>query len=264
VSRDADFPLVDDLLWRARNGVEAAPGGLTITARHRIGPVVELWNARVEQPGAYKSVSCNGEFFDAVSAAKKHGDAIGLRRGARFGVFPLRLQTVNGDEALWDLWRVRFQQAAEEAGFAKKDAQALVGALGELVDNIHVHSGAALTGLVAFNSAADMVELVVSDSGLGVLATLRRNPSFADLTDAGHALQLAAKDGVSSLAETGRGFGIGQLFRALVGHSGEVRLRSDDHSLTIQGNLLNLEGAVEAAQKARISGLTVSVLCAPA
>jgi hypothetical protein len=49
-------------------------------------------------------------------------------------------------------------------------------------------------------------EFVVADRGIGVLSSLKQNPEYADLSDAGAALQLAITDGVSRFpSETGHG-----------------------------------------------------------
>src|SRR3546814_16884550 len=65
----------------------------------------------------------------------------------------------------------------------------LIGAMGEMQDNVYEHSGAAHTGLVAYAVTDCSFEFVVADRGMGVLETLRQNPDYEHLPDAGAALR---------------------------------------------------------------------------
>ena len=102
----------------------------------------------------------------------------------------------------------------------------------------------------------------MSDAGIGVLASLRTSPDYVYLQDAGEALKVAVEDGNSRLGRAcGNGFGIGQMFRALANHDGELRFRSGDHALAVRGHSPTLQGCVEIGHKAQLIGLTISVLC---
>jgi hypothetical protein len=46
-------------------------------------------------------------------------------------------------------------------------------------------------GIVAFQGSNDEFEFVVADSGVGMLASLRRSPHYASFVDTGKALRLA-------------------------------------------------------------------------
>jgi hypothetical protein len=76
-----------------------------------------------------------------------------------------------------DLQRNRFliaaRTAAEAAGLVKPVAQCLAAALREMESNIHEHSGAAATGILAFQARPSLFEFVAADCGAGVLATRR-------------------------------------------------------------------------------------------
>ena len=149
------------------------------------------------------------------------------------------------------------------AGLAKNLAAGLMGALGELQDNVFEHSGRPVTGVVAYGAGNGAFEFVVADAGRGVLASLRENPEFAHLAEFGAALRVAASDGASRYARsTGHGYGIGQLFRALAHHTAGLRFRSGDHALRLWGDAPSLAGHVELAQKAWLDGLTITVRCA--
>jgi hypothetical protein len=137
-------------------------------------------------------------------------------------------------------------------------------ALGELQDNVFEHSGRPESGVVAYAAGNGAFEFVVADAGRGVLASLRENPEFAGLEESGAALRVAVSDGASRHARsTGRGYGIGQLFRALAHDAAELRFRSGDHALRLWGDAPSLTGQVELAQKAWLDGLSITVRCAP-
>ena len=61
--------------------------------------------------------------------------------------------------------------------------------------------------------------------------------------------------------DSGSGFGMGQMFRALANHDGDLRFRSDDHALEVRGHSPSLQGRVQLRQKAALPGLTISVVC---
>ena len=140
----------------------------------------------------------------------------------------------------------------------------MIGALGELLDNVFEHSNRPESGVVAYGASEGAFEFVVADAGRGVLASLRENPEFGGLSDSGMALRVAASDGASRHARSsGHGYGIGQLFRALAHDAAELRFRSGDHALRLWGDAPSLIGQVALAQKAWLDGLAVSVRCAP-
>ena len=117
---------------------------------------------------------------------------------------------------------------------------------------------------MAYAASNGAFEFVVADSGMGVLASLRQNPEFGELTDSGEALRVAASDGASRHGRaSGRGYGVGQVFRALAHDWAELRFRSGDHALRLRGDAPSLSGQYEVAQKGWLSGLIVTVRCAP-
>jgi anti-sigma regulatory factor (Ser/Thr protein kinase) len=134
----------------------------------------------------------------------------------RAGVFPLSRVNPGGAEAerlAWDQWAKHVENAAVAAGLAKGLIGGLMGALGELQDNVFEHSGRPESGVVAYAAGNGAFEFVVADAGRGVLASLRENPEFAGLEESDAALRVAASDGASGHARsTGRGYGIGQCF----------------------------------------------------
>lgn len=165
------------------------------------------------------------------------------------------------DEMSWTTFGVAAQQAAVAAGFAKRIAAQLVGAIGEMYSNIYDHSGAARTGLVAFVAREGSFEFVAADRGVGVLDSLRTCSEYADLEDHGEALRLTLSDGVSRCGPgTGHGKGFRPLFIGVANLNGLLRFRSGDHALVIDGHKPSLVAA-RLAQKPKIGGFLASVKC---
>jgi hypothetical protein len=167
------------------------------------------------------------------------------------------------EELRWLAFRQKAQQTAE-LSLPKPIAQGLMGAMTEIEDNIHVHSERPDDGVVAFRGSAIEFEFVVADSGVGMLASLRRSPDYASLDDAGNALRMALQDGTSRLShvEANRGYGFRNLFRNLANLNGELRFRSDDQALTIDGAGPELVKSV-LSQKTNIQGFAASIVCRP-
>lgn len=264
VALAATFDVADDLLWQARAGRLASRGAISVGRSGRIGPLVELAIAARAVPEAYASVSIAPPFFGQVQQAIATGHTSG--GGARdiAGVFPLIRLDPAADDSHWQQWASHAENAAVTSGLARSLVNGLMGALGELQENVYQHSGRPETGLVAYAASNETFEFVIADAGMGVLASLQQNSEFAHLKDSGEALRIAVSDGVSRHGSaSGRGYGIGQLFRALAHDSAELRFRSGDHALRLWGDAPSLRGHFEVAQKARLDGLIVTVRCAP-
>lgn len=260
-----DFDAADDLLFSAAAGDLAGLKPLRVQRSGLIGPLIELVRGRQRYPDAFATVTLEAPFVVAIEAALERDVVSGTDKGARAGVFPLRRLGAKGERSeLWQLWASRADQAALAAGFPARIASEIVGALGELQDNVFRHSKASLTGLVAYAAQQGAFEVVVSDCGVGVLASLRSHPDYQRIEDAGAALSIAVANGESRFGrDSGCGFGMGQIFRALANHDGDLRFRSDDHALEVRGHSPSMQGRVQLRQKAALPGLTVSVLCRP-
>lgn len=258
-----DFGIAEELLWAAETGELADLGPVRIRRSGRIGPLFELIRARHYWPEAFGSVVLDAPFAGTIEAALGRGEVTGTGKGARAGAFPLgRLGSEGERSDEWQLWASRADQAAVSVGFPNLVAAEIVGALGELQDNVFRHSEAPGSGVVAFAATPRAFEVVVSDSGIGVLASLRAHSDYAGLEDSGTALKLAVADGESRFGRSsGCGFGMGQMFRALANHDGDLRFRSGNHALEVRGHSPSLKGCVKLGQKAALPGLTVSVLC---
>jgi hypothetical protein len=153
-----------------------------------------------------------------------------------------------------------FHADPQQKGLNAHVIASLMGAMGEIQDNVYEHSGAPQTGLVAYAVTSNSFEFVVADRGMGVLQTIHQNPRYANIPDSGAAPEEVIKDGVSRFpSETGRGQGFNQLFRALVGQNAELRFRSGNHALTMRPTSDALHGEAVLAQVAALHGFTVSV-----
>ncbi len=263
----ASFEAADDLLWQAVAGRLQTLGAVTLGRSGRIGPLVELAMAMIALPNAYRDVAVEPPVFHQLISALRDGTISGAGARDCAGVFPLSRFDPDGDGpkgSVWDQWAKHAENAAVGRGLSRGLAVGLMGALGELLDNIFEHSGRPESGVVAYAASDGAFEFVVADAGRGVLASLRENPEFAGLSDSGTALRVAASDGASRYARSsGHGYGIGQLFRSLAHDAAELRFRSGDHALRIWGDAPSLTGHVEVAQKAWLDGLVVSMRCAP-
>ena len=162
---------------------------------------------------------------------------------------------------MWEQWLLHAENAAKNRGFPSGLVASLVGALGEMQDNVYEHSGAAQTGLVAYAVTDRTFEFVVADRGMGVLDTLRQNPDYAQLPDAGAALTEAIRPGVSRFpASSGRGQGFIQLCRSMVTDRVELRFRSGDHALTLCPTNDPLNGHQRLSHTSALAGLTISAI----
>jgi anti-sigma regulatory factor (Ser/Thr protein kinase) len=262
-SLDGDFAGADDLLWAAQSGGLPGLGEVSVERSGQIGPLVEMLMARRADPVPFTHVRFAAPFALVIEQAIAVGTIAGSAFAARHGVFPLARFAETGDGAdHWALWRSRAEQAAIAVSFPRPFAAAIIGAMGELQENVLRHSHRPETGLVAYAATASAFEIVVADAGVGVLASLRECSEHAGVLDAGEALKVAVEDGQSRFGRaSGGGFGMGQMFRALANHDGELRFRSDDHALAVRGHSPSLQGSVELGQKARLAGLTISVRC---
>lgn len=161
---------------------------------------------------------------------------------------------------------IDFLMTAQRAGhrltsFSKHIAKQVVAGIRELGDNIAEHSEAPDTGLLAYQIRRDSFSFVVADHGIGIVNSLQRCKKYSDLSDYGTALHEALTEGVSRHGpNSGRGHGFDSMFRRLADLQGELRFRSGDHALEIDGTSPDLTQA-KTTQKPEIDGLFISVKC---
>ncbi len=260
--KELTFHDVDGLAYAAERGLLDYSRARQEYAAHDLGPLLELHH--LAECGVFQA----GERWLHFGAAAPLVNAVGQnchcwidRRDEHAGLTRTgRL----GDEAEAEF--VGFLMAAKRAacdlaGLPKSIAGQLVAAIRELESNIHEHSNAVDTGLVAYKAWPRAFEFVVADYGIGVLRSLQQCEEFSSLNDEGVALRTALRDGVSRYRVDGRrGRGFRPIFTGLANLHCELRFRSGDHALTIDGTSRNLETA-GISQKVRIDGFFVSVKC---
>ena len=261
VSLPLTFDALDGLGFAAERGrLEASTLALTAD---QLGPLFELGllakSKLLSWPGTGSWLAMNG-LSPLISALtnRKHQ---WVRPSSRdIGVFRT-YATPPQDDLGWVEFGVAIQRAAVSAGFARPISAQLVGAVGEMQDNIYQHSGAPQTGIIAFCARPGTFEWVVCDSGIGVLKSLTSCPDFKDVTNDGEALRLTLSDGISRHGRnSGRGLGYQPLFTGLANLRGSLRFRSGNYALTIDGeNPASLP--VKLAQKVRLNGFLISVAC---
>ena len=169
---EASFDNVDDLLWQGRERSLASRGPIRLTRSGRVAPLLELAIAQLTMPDAYSGIVIEARFSQLVRSALK-GNISGNGYADWMGIFPLsQHQPGTHSQAFWDQWVHRAQNAAVERHYPRLLVSGLLGALGELQDNVYEHSGAPHSGLAAYAVSPHAFELVVADAGKGALASL--------------------------------------------------------------------------------------------
>jgi anti-sigma regulatory factor (Ser/Thr protein kinase) len=229
---------------------------------HALGPILEL--ARLSASGLLPPPS-QANWLSLDDAADL-GRALGEGRTTwwcrqrHLGFLRMR-STRPEDETEENAFKLEAQRATHAVGFPRKLAAQLVGAFEEIQGNVYDHSGAPGSGLAAYHATARRFEFVVSDGGRGVLASLQSCADYAHLMDHAVALRLMLMDGVTRYGKgTSHGTGFRPLFNGLANLNGELRFRSGDQALTINGRNA---GSIPAQtwEKVPVSGFTASVVC---
>jgi anti-sigma regulatory factor (Ser/Thr protein kinase) len=133
------------------------------------------------------------------------------------------------DDQWWnDRLRVLLVELTQ-SGFPTRLARGLTGAVAEMVDNVWHHSETEKSGVLAYQVRRRKFRFSVADFGIGVLASLSKNPRYSWLRSSMDAIQQAIQPGVSS--DDGGGMGFPSLFHSLADLWGSVRVRSGEAAL---------------------------------
>lgn len=224
-----------------------------------IGPLIEIANLgsterlhQIRRESWYSDGSLE-PLLDAFLDGATQWVARDLRQGLVKG-------EVLEDEDVLSSFKIDAHKAAIAAGFGSQ-ARFLIAALGELVGNVIDHSENSGSAAAFFCAGKGEFEFVVSDRGIGVLDSLTQNPEYSGLSDHGAALEAMVEAGVSRHArDTGHGNGFRPIFEKLADMTGELRFRSGDYVLTLDGRFGD-RIARETNQKARIQGFLAAVNC---
>jgi hypothetical protein len=264
-ARPLSFEAVDGLAFAAAVGQSEAARAGPIYVPRDLGPLLELLHleatGRVPEAPRGKSWLASNSASPMMAALRDQRESwikpddrrIGFIRAARSGP--------DGDHRLVSFLMDAQRAAMNIAGLPGATPAQMAAAMEELEDNIHEHSEAAPSGLLAFRAAPGVFEFVAADSGIGVLASLRHSQLFASVPDHGKALRAALTEGTSRFGPgSGHGYGFRPIFTGLANLRGFLRFRSGDHALIIDCKSPDIRSA-QLAQKAFIDGFFVSIRC---
>lgn len=260
------FSAVDGLGFAAAMGRLKPDEVCTRYLPTSLGPLIELLYlvAGGRLPSAVETdwLADNGA-RSMISALKNNHNVWVKPRDRRMGfVRAIRSDRHGEADRLFTSFLMDAQRAARDiARLPGNTPGQLVAAMQELESNIHEHSEAAHTGVLAFRATRHVFEFVSADNGIGILRSLQRCSTFADLQDHGQAIEKALSDGISRFGQdTRRGHGFRPIFIGLVNLRAALRFRSGDYALTIDGTSPTLATA-QLAQKPMIDGFLASVQC---
>ena len=207
-ARELSFGDVDGLGFAATEGRLRSCAMRSFAAR-RLGPLLEAAHLSAagllpRHPWRATSASVAGL---VAALDDKHGFWSGPGDSEETGFVRTERWGERYDTRLTSLL-MRAKRAGQlVSGLSAQVSGQLAAAMGELESNIHDHAESPETGVVAYRAEAGAFEFVVSDRGVGILASLRRNAEYAGLADAGVALRAALTEGVSRYGRgSGRGF----------------------------------------------------------
>jgi hypothetical protein len=253
-------------------GFAAAAGRLKSTEQNprylptSLGPLLELLylaaGGRLPSPVGSGWLADNGA-SPMISALRDNHECWVKASDRRMGFIQANRSARNADtDTLLISFLMDAQRAARDiAGLPGSTPGQLVAAMEELENNIHEHSEAPHTGILAFWAMRGVFEFVSADRGIGILKSLQRSSIFAGLQDHGRAIQAALSDGTSRFgSDSGRGHGFRPIFLGLANLQGSLRFRSGDHALLIDGTSPDLATA-QLAQKPFIDGFLASIRC---
>jgi len=253
-----DYSHVDGIGRARQRAIEPRLGGQTFRA-DAVGPIIEFGNlASIGDISILRSMNCFDDgsrrgLFDALIG----GDDRWIQPDAKCGL-------ISGHGLICDQKLNSFKIDAHKAALASnfgKTAALLIAAMGELVGNIIDHSQAKHTGLAVFLSREGVFEFVVADRGIGALASLKNCSDYAVLEDEGTALSEMIESGVSRFGRNvGHGNGFRPIFEKLADMTGQLRFRSGDAALTLDGRFGD-KVSRQLSQKPRVSGFFSSVVC---
>lgn len=206
----------------------------------------------------FGSLLKHGSFGDFDARLRSRVETWMTARMPARGFLRVRRKRSDVDHLNWSRFRYSLHKSARAAGFSVAWAGQIVGALGELEENIHCHSQAAKTAILAYWFSGADLEIVVLDMGIGVLQSLRMSEEYRHLVDHGTAIRLATQDGTSRFDRgSGHGWGFHDLFAALANSRATIRIRSGDHLLRVEGRT-GLP-ASQLHQRAAGQGVLISV-----
>lgn len=169
------------------------------------------------------------------------------------------LDTFHSDVG-WETFLCRFERSAKTIGFSALTAAKLQSAFSEMSENALLHSESSIPPLVGYSAHDATAQFAVIDVGIGVRASLVRNPRYANLTDDVQAVQLALQTGVSCRRDEQGGFGFHSVFKALAEQWGQLRFRSGNGCISMDGTGLHSDQC-RRTYPPQLPGFQVSMTC---
>jgi len=253
-----DYNVVDGLGRAWQRGHPPRMDGLLFRAG-AIGPLIEVAclgsaeKLREIRQNRWLNDGSHELLLDAFLAKRRQWRAGDHRQGVATGAALEDAETVRS-------FKMDAHMAAKNAGFGSQ-AGYLVAALGEIIGNAIDHSQFPTSAVALFSSGRGEFEFVVADQGIGVLESLTQNPELSSLSDYGEALEAMTEAGVSRFARsTGHGNGFRPIFEKLADMTGELRFRSGDYALTLDGRFGD-KIARQIVQKPKMQGFLAAVTC---
>lgn len=256
------FSDLDGLAFAAARGKLDHSSLPTPYAPRQLGPLLEFLQlsagGRMPHPENWLALNNAAPLVNALEQEKESWLS---PKSQHAGFIKATRRGPDGDSRLTGFLMTAKRAGRDVSGLPATVSGQLVAAMVELENNIHEHAEAPDSGLVAYRAEPGMFEFAVADRGIGVLRSLRRSKAYAALPDDGKALEAALTDGVSRRGpNSGHGHGFRPIFIGLVSLYGELRFRSGDHAITMDGT--NPKPATaRISQKAPIDGFFASVKC---
>lgn len=163
-------------------------------------------------------------------------------------------------ETDWENYLHRFERSATSVGFTSDEALNLQSALHEMATNAAIHSQARVPALVGYAVTGNCALFSVADVGRGIVASLTSNPKYAQLTEPVDAIHKALQTGVTSRIDDSGGFGFSTIFKAVAEAWGQLRFRSGNGCITMDGTDLEVDNSVRRFPPP-LPGFQVSVCC---
>lgn len=174
--------------------------------------------------------------------------------------FTTVLDEVDTTEVAWENYLQRFESSAKAAGFPTDTALNLQSALHEMATNAVIHSQASVPALVGYAVSKNCAMFSVVDVGQGIAATLRRNPKYVHLAEPVDAIRKALESGITCRADDSGGFGFSTIFKAVAEAWGQLRFRSGNGCITMDGTELEVDKSIRRFPPP-LPGFQVSVCC---
>lgn len=256
------FSDVDALAFATARGKFDRTSLPTSYVPYRLGPLLELLHlsacGRMPRPGNW--LALNGA-APMIAALEQDRESWIAAQDQHAGFIRATRRDLDGDSRLTGFLMKTKRAGQDVSGLPAAVSGQLVAAMEELENNIQEHADAPETGILAYRTEPGAFEFVAADRGVGILPSLRRCAAYASLPDEGKALEAALTDGVSRHGpNSNHGHGFRPIFTGLMNLHGELRFRSGDHAITMDGVSPTLATS-RITQKAPIDGFFASVRC---